>query len=135
MHRSKGHYIIHGRERRYRIFDRWWNETSGSEKENKRSKFASLTQDTCFWAKVEEARDLLDALRSTGDPSQSQYWEKIDSFASSAKTLVENKDVSIDVVAKNSSYSLWLKDYNELKSQMELFRPQFLSFANEEMVP
>ncbi|KAJ6413680.1 hypothetical protein OIU84_006478 [Salix udensis] len=136
MHRSKGHYIGRGRERRYRIFDRWWNETSGSEKGNKRSKFASLTQDTCFWARVEEARDMLDALRSTGDPSQlDQYWEKIDSFASYAKTLVENKEVSIDVVAKNSSYSLWLKDYNELKSQMELFRPQFLSFVNEEMVP
>uniref|UniRef100_A0A6N2KUS9 Fungal lipase-like domain-containing protein n=1 Tax=Salix viminalis TaxID=40686 RepID=A0A6N2KUS9_SALVM len=136
MHRSKGHYIMHGRERRYRIFDRWWNETSGSEKENKRSKFASLTQDTCFWARVEEARDLLDALRSTSDPSQlALYWQNIDSFASSAKTLVENKEVSIDVVAKNSSYSLWLRDYNELKSQMEPFRPQFLSFANEEMVP
>ncbi|KAJ6397287.1 hypothetical protein OIU77_018321 [Salix suchowensis] len=97
---------------------------------NKRSKFASLTQDTCFWAKVEKARDLLDALRSTSDPIQrARYWREIDSFASSAKTLVENKEVSIDVVAKNSSYSLWLKDYNELKSQMELFRPQFFEFC------
>ncbi|KAF9681824.1 hypothetical protein SADUNF_Sadunf05G0042700 [Salix dunnii] len=136
MHRSKGHYIDRGRERRYRIFDTWWKETGVSEIENKRSKFASLTQDTCFWARVEEARDLLDGLRSTSDPSQlALCWQKIDSFASDAKELVENKVVSIDVVAKNSSYSLWLKDYNELKSQRELFRPQFLSFVNEEMVP
>ncbi|KAJ6737271.1 LIPASE-LIKE PAD4 [Salix viminalis] len=129
MHRSKGHYIKHGRERRYRIFDSWWKETSGSEKGNKRSRFASLTQYTCFWAEVEEARDRLDALRSTSDPRQlALYWQDIDRFARCAKTLVENKEVSIDVVAKNSSYSLWLRDYNELKSQMEPFRPQFFEF-------
>ncbi|KAJ6929224.1 hypothetical protein NC652_013183 [Populus alba x Populus x berolinensis] len=136
MHRSKGHYIEHGRERRYRIFDRWWKERSVREEGYKRSKFASLTQDTCFWARVEQARDLLDALRSTSDPSHlALLWEKIDCFASYANALVEAKEVSIDVVAKNSSYSLWLKDYNELKSQMVQFRPLFLSFVNEEMVP
>jgi hypothetical protein len=85
---------------------------------------------------VEEARDLLDALRSTSDPSHlALLWQKIDSFASDANALVETKEVSIDVVAKNSSYSLWLKDYNELKSQKVQFRPLFLSFVNEEMVP
>ncbi|KAL9356456.1 hypothetical protein Peur_049709 [Populus x canadensis] len=136
MHRSKGHYIDHGRERRYRIFDRWWKERSVRGENYKRSKFASLTQDTCFWASVEEARDLLDGLRSTSDPSHlALLWQKIDGFASYANALVENKEVSIDVVAKNSSYSLWLKDYNELKSQMVQFRPLFLSFVNEEMVP
>ncbi|KAI9394240.1 hypothetical protein POPTR_005G068700v4 [Populus trichocarpa] len=136
MHRSKGHYIEHGRERRYRIFDRWWKERSVRGENYKRSKFASLTQDTCFWARVEEARDLLDALRSTSDPSHlALLWQKIDSFASDANALVETKEVSIDVVAKNSTYSLWLKDYNELKSQKVQFRPLFLSFVNEEMVP
>ena len=136
MHRSKGHYIEHGRERRYRIFDRWWKERSVRGENYKRSKFASLTQDTCFWARVEEARDLLDALRSTSDPSHlALLWQKIDSFASDANALVETKEVSIDVVAKNSSYSLWLKDYNELTSQKVQFRPLFLSFVNEEMVP
>jgi hypothetical protein len=59
----------------------------------------------------------------------------MDGFASYAKTLVEAKEVSIDVVAKNSSYSLWLKDYNELKSQREQFRPQFSGFMNREIVP
>ncbi|KAL3591414.1 hypothetical protein D5086_010054 [Populus alba] len=110
MHRSKGHYIDHGRERRYRIFDRWWTERSVRGEGYKRSKFASLTQDTCFWARVEEARDLLDALRSTSDPSHlALLWQKIDNFASVANALVEAKEVSIDVVAKNSSYSLWVK--------------------------
>jgi hypothetical protein len=59
----------------------------------------------------------------------------MDGFANYAKALVEAKEVSIDVVAKNSSYSLWLKDYNELKSQREQFRPQFSGFMNREIVP
>jgi hypothetical protein len=134
MHHSKGHYINHGRERRYQIFDRWWKNVRVEE--NKRSKFASLTQDTCFWAKVEEARGLLDDVGNTRDPSHSAFlWKNMDGFANYAKALVEAKEVSIDVVAKNSSYSLWLKDYNELKSQREQFRPQFSGFMNREIVP
>ncbi|KAG5241871.1 lipase PAD [Salix suchowensis] len=136
MHRSKGHYINHGRERRYQIFDRWWKGRNVRDEDNTRSKFASLTQDTCFWAKVEEARGLLDDVRSTRDQRHSALlWEKIDCFAIYAKTLVEAKEVSIDVVAKNSSYSLWLIDYNEMKLQMLQFRPQFSSFMNGEIVP
>ncbi|CAK7354714.1 unnamed protein product [Dovyalis caffra] len=136
MHSRKGHYIDNGRERRYQIFDRWWHERNVEAGKNKRSKFASLTQDTCFWAKVEEARESLDAVSSTRDPSHlALLWRKIDSFASYAKELVESKQVSIDVVAKNSSYSLWVKDYDELKSQMMQFRPQFSSFINGEIVP
>ncbi|KAJ6740914.1 LIPASE-LIKE PAD4 [Salix purpurea] len=136
MHHSKGHYINHGRERRYQIFDRWWKGRNVRDEDNRRSKFASLTQDTCFWAKVEEARDLLDDVRSTRDQRHSALlWEKIDFFASHAKTLVEAKEVSIDVVAKNSSFSLWLMDYNEMKLQMLQFRPQFPSFMNGEIVP
>jgi hypothetical protein len=51
MHRTNGHYIEHGRDRRYEIFDKWWKNrkvTSGEENKE-RSKFASSTQDSCFW--------------------------------------------------------------------------------------
>ena len=69
MHTTKGHYIQHGREKRYEIFDRWWKDAMGNTEENneRRSKFASLTQDSCFWARVEEARDWLNSVRSESD--------------------------------------------------------------------
>ncbi|KAJ8765283.1 hypothetical protein K2173_011980 [Erythroxylum novogranatense] len=119
MHRIKGHYIKHGRERRYQIFDKWWKGRATIEDNYKRSKFASLTQDTLFWAKVEEAREWLDNVRGQNDPTALAFLlQKIDDFDRYASSLVERKEVSKDVVAKNSSYCLWVKDYKELKSQL-----------------
>ncbi|WCJ37825.1 alpha/beta-Hydrolases superfamily protein [Euphorbia peplus] len=138
MHLSKGHYISHGRERRYKIFDRWWNNRTVKEEErNKtRSQLASLTQDTCFWAKVEEAREWLDNLRSEVDPrNQANLRDNIDVFERYARELVERKEVSKDVLAKNSSYCMWIKDYQLMKEQIGQVRPQFPSFRDGEVVP
>ncbi|KAK2438848.1 lipase PAD4 [Trifolium repens] len=118
MHRTKGHYIEHGRERRYHIFDRWWKNrkvTSG-EQNKERSRFPSSTQDSCFWAKVEEARDWLNCTRSERDTNKlAMLWEKIEHFEKYAIELIQNKEVSCDVLAKNSSYSTWVEDLKEMK--------------------
>lgn len=133
MHHIKGSYINCGRERRYQIFDKWWKEKPAREETGiKRSKFAGSTQDTCFWARVEEARELLASIRTKRDPSKEKFmWESLSKFERYANGLVERKEVSKDVVAKNSSYSLWLKDFEELKSQVKLPRLQFPNFIDE----
>ncbi|KAL5053244.1 hypothetical protein RYX36_033926 [Vicia faba] len=140
-HITKGHYIEHGRERRYEIFDRWWRNrkvTSGEENKE-RSKFASSTQDSCFWAKVEEARDWLNGMRSERDNNKlAILWEKIENFDKYAIGLIENKEVSSDVLAKNSSYSLWvgdLKELKQLKASLQRFPKQFTRFMDGEVVP
>ena len=121
LHRTKGHYMEHGnRERRYEMFDRWWKGISrrvgAGEENNERSKFASLTQDSCFWAKVEEARDWLDSVKSERDKNRLAFlWDKIEKFEKYAMKLIEQKEVSKDVLAKNSSYSIWVEDLRELK--------------------
>uniref|UniRef100_A0A5B7B1P6 Putative lipase-like PAD4 n=1 Tax=Davidia involucrata TaxID=16924 RepID=A0A5B7B1P6_DAVIN len=124
VHRTKGHYFKHGRERRYEIFDRWWRDRSGvsdleeednNNNNNKRSKFASLTQDSCFWAKVEEAREWVDNVRSESDATKLHLlWESIGMFEQYARRMVERKEVSRDVMAKNSSYSMWVQEWSEL---------------------
>lgn len=138
MHRTKGHYIKHGRERRYEIFDRWWKDRKvPCEEENiKRSKYASLTQDTLFWAKVEEAREWLDDLRhAENDPMNSALlWQNVEKFEQYANGMVERKEVSIDVLAKNSSYSLWVEDLKAVKLQLLRFPPQYPGFLVEETV-
>ncbi|PKI11129.1 hypothetical protein CRG98_049569, partial [Punica granatum] len=75
LHHRKGHYLMHGRERRFEISDRWWREREGANKQetHKRSKFASLTQDSCFWARVEEAWDWLDDVRSETDHGKLEF--------------------------------------------------------------
>ncbi|KAK7358794.1 hypothetical protein VNO77_00733 [Canavalia gladiata] len=141
MDRSKGHYMQHGRERRYEIFDRWWKDkrVMTGEENKERSKFASLTQDSCFWARVEEARDWLNCVRREIDTNKlAQLWDKIENFEKYAMTLIKNKEVSSDVLAKNSSYSIWVKDLRELKqlkAKVQRFPHQFTGFLDGEVVP
>jgi len=142
-HLEKGHYIEHGRERRYEIFDRWWKNrevTIGIGEENKeRSTFASSTQDSCFWAKVEEARDWLNGMRSERDSNKlDTLWGKIENFEQYAIELIQNKEVSIDVLARNSSYSTWvedLKEFRQLRANVQRFPQQFGRFLDGEVVP
>ncbi|KAL6284360.1 hypothetical protein ACE6H2_015289 [Prunus campanulata] len=65
-------------ERRFEIFDRWWTEKRiNEEKNSKRIKFAGLTQDSCFWAKVEEARECVAKVRSESDArKQALLWKE-----------------------------------------------------------
>lgn len=140
LHRTKGHYIQHGRERRYEVFDRWWKDRMANvEENNERSKFASLTQDSCFWARVEEARDWLNSVRSENDTIKLVVlWDNIEKFEKYATELIENKEVSEDVLAKNSSYSIWVEDLTELrelKAKVQMFPHQFTPFLDGEVVP
>lgn len=135
-HLERGHYIEHGRERRYEIFDKWWRDRSVPVQESRRSKFASLTQDSCFWARVEEAREWLDNVRSESDVTKRHFlWQKIDMFESYARKLIENKEVSKDVLARNSSFSRWMEEWKELKPQIQRFPPWFPDFVDGEVVP
>lgn len=134
-HLRMGHYLQNGRERRHKLFDKWWRDRQVVEEESKRSKFASLTQDSCFWARVEEARGLLEEVRTERSSSRAaQLWQRIDAFEQYASALIENKEISCDVLAKNSSYSLWVEEVRELRSQIQQFH-QFPSVVDGEMVP
>ncbi|KAL3729070.1 hypothetical protein ACJRO7_033641 [Eucalyptus globulus] len=116
MHRKKGHYISNGRERRYEILDQWWTERVVTEKlGNRRTRYANLTQDTCFWARVEEANEWLDKIRRKSDPNNLAFLrDRLNEFEAYAMKLVEGKEVSADVLAKNSSFSSWLEEWTAL---------------------
>ncbi|RDX68994.1 Lipase-like PAD4, partial [Mucuna pruriens] len=90
-------------------------------------------------AKVEEARDWLNCVRSERDTNTlALLWDKIENFEKYAINLIENKEVSIDVLFKNSSYSIWVEDLRELKQMkatMQRFPRQFTGFLDGEVVP
>ncbi|CAJ1974823.1 unnamed protein product [Sphenostylis stenocarpa] len=140
-HTTRGHYIQHGRERRYEFFDRWWKDGMATAEENneRRSQFASLTQDSCFWARVEEARDWLNSVRSESDTSKlALLWDNIEKFERYAVDLIDNKEVSEDVLAKNSSYSIWVEDLKglrELRAKVKRFPHNFNPFQDGEVIP
>ncbi|KAF8107445.1 hypothetical protein N665_0122s0083 [Sinapis alba] len=117
--RTKGHYMENGnRHKRYVVIEKWWKERGERHKEKRsRTQYASTTQDTCFWAKLEEAKECLDDMRSESIDEQrrSLLWEKIGAFESYAATLVKMKEVSVDVLARNSSYRVWVERLREFK--------------------
>ncbi|XP_024962885.1 lipase-like PAD4 isoform X2 [Cynara cardunculus var. scolymus] len=150
-HRKKGHYMKQGRPRRYKIFDKWWREReafrendndnnsvsiSGSGSNNRRSKFASLTQDSCFWAKLEEAREWVEKVSSESDPRHVvALWASIEKFEQYARGLVDRKEVSIDVLAKNSSYTIWVEELRVLKLHSQHFSTQIPGILDRKVVP
>lgn len=119
-HLVQGHYLKYGRERRYEIFDKWWRGREVTEEGNThRMKYASLTQDSCFWARLEEAKDLLESIKCEGDVRKlAPIWKSLENFERYARGLIERKEVSKDVVAKNSSYTLWAQELRALKLNM-----------------
>ncbi|KAL8473425.1 hypothetical protein ACS0TY_030317 [Phlomoides rotata] len=136
MHKKKGHYIEHGRERRFKIFDKWWRDRKvGDEEGNPRSRFASLTQDSCFWARVEEARDCVHLITGEMDSGKQAFLSsKIEKFEQYAIRMIERKEVSVDVLAKYSSYNLFRDEWNELKSRMQVVLPSRLPVSQDRMV-
>lgn len=126
-HKTKGHYIDHGREKRFKIFDKWWIDRKvGDEESNPRSRFASLTQDSCFWARVEEARDSIYLIAGEMDSGrQLVFMDNIKKFEQYARGMIDRKEVSVDVLAKNSSYNMFLEEWKELKSRLQLLQPRF----------
>lgn len=80
---------------------------------NRRTRYASLTQDTCFWARVEDAKEWLDKIRRKSDPNNLAFLQdRLNEFEAYAMKLVE--EVSADVLAKNSSFSSWLEEWTAL---------------------
>ncbi|KAJ4751809.1 Lipase-like PAD4 [Rhynchospora pubera] len=119
QHMIKGHYLTHGRERRYEVFDKWWKSKTDLMDNSfvKRSKFAGLTQDSCFWARVEQAKELTEKVKTEQDAQVlGKFWKDIVEFEDYAKDLVERKEVSIDVLAPRSSYRLWVDEWKSIKS-------------------
>lgn len=133
MHKKKGHYIEHGRERRFKIFDKWWRDRKvGDEEGNPRSRFASLTQDSCFWARVEEARDCVHLITGEMDSGKQSFLSsKIEKFEQYAVRMIERKEVSVDVLAKYSSYNLFRDEWNEIKSRMQVLLPPRLPISQD----
>ncbi|XP_041993079.1 lipase-like PAD4 [Salvia splendens] len=131
-HREKGHYVEHGREKRFKIFDKWWGEKDEQKTTTTtRSKYASLTQDSCFWARVEEAICLIyDVVGETDSGRRGVLLDKIGEFERYARGMVERKEVSVDVLVENSSYNLFRNEWRELRAQLQTSQSHFHQFQD-----
>eukprot|EP00253_Pinus_taeda_P018531 PITA_18531 len=114
MSNGKGNYLSDGRPTRHKVLEKWMEEkekTRSSKGRSGRTELASLTQDSCFWAHVEEALKELKNL----EQSQNQKLESLEIFEGYVARLINDRNISFDVFLQGSSFMEWWKEWKKFK--------------------
>lgn len=109
-----GNYLTEGRPERHKVFERWMeekNKTRSSTAPRPRTKPASLTQDPCFWARVEEALKDLENLKQ----GQHQRLQSLQRFEEHVTMMKNSFRLSSDVFLKGSSFTRWWEEWEDYK--------------------
>lgn len=95
------------RPHRHIVLEKWMKEkekTRTGERKKGRTSFASLTEDTVFWARVEEACKALISL-------QEEEFEKY------VWSMIKDKSISTEVFLEQSSFMIWWQQYSNVQLQ------------------
>ncbi|KAL0014240.1 hypothetical protein SO802_001309 [Lithocarpus litseifolius] len=117
---GKQDYINQGRPKHYIKLEQWLNETPkpvGVPNESMKQNVASiLTEDSCFWAHVEEALISCKLLTGTGS-SEMEKQSSRDSlfeFENYVYGLIKNYAVSPEIFLQRSSFMQWWREYEKI---------------------
>lgn len=111
----KGHkdYISRGRSQHYVLLEKWFNDAKPIDGAQERNKACSLTEDSCFWAHVEEAiiscKVLKDGQSSLEHKRLSR--DNLIGFERYVMDLIENFAVSPETFLPESSFMKWWEEY------------------------
>ncbi|XP_057826072.2 lipase-like PAD4 [Cryptomeria japonica] len=111
------------------VLEKWLKEKDQTRagRDNKyRTKFASLTLDSCFWARIEEACQALTNLQKEQDQHQvlNASLQECLEFENYIWDIISNKSISVEVFLEQSSFMNWWKQYS---SYLQLQTPQWIS--------
>ncbi|XP_039165168.1 senescence-associated carboxylesterase 101-like [Eucalyptus grandis] len=139
--RGRKDYIKQGRSKHYILLEKWLKhqEENGRERAGHlNSKLENIescvTEDLCFWARVEEAIRSCRLLDSRGSLDGSER-EKLVKFKEDVVALIKDYAVSPDIFLEKSSYMQWWREYVEiLERQMmgDSHNSQLVAFMREE---
>ncbi|KAL4653572.1 hypothetical protein ACB092_01G313900 [Castanea dentata] len=118
--KGKKDYINQGRPKHYIKLEQWLNETpkpAGVPNDSMKQNVASiLTEDSCFWAHVEEALISCKMLTGTGS-SEMEKQSSRDSlfkFENYAYGFMKNYVVSPEIFLQGSSFMQWWREYEKI---------------------
>ncbi|XP_057867959.2 lipase-like PAD4 isoform X1 [Cryptomeria japonica] len=136
LHKDHGSYLSNGtRPNRHKILEKWLNvkdqtRINGVTKaRNDRTKFASLTEDSCFWAHVEEACKVLKVLQQEQDQQQAmntQLKESLEKFEDYVWKMIKDRSISVEVFLEGSSFMKWWQQYTHLQFQSNHYLSEFM---------
>jgi hypothetical protein len=111
---GNGNYLSDGRPNRHKVLQKWMEakeKTRSSRGQRPRTKRASLTPDSCFWAYVEEAWKDLENLKQ----GQHQSLQKLEKFEEDVTKMENALSISPDVFLEESSFMIWWEEWKEYK--------------------
>ncbi|KAF9661004.1 hypothetical protein SADUNF_Sadunf19G0022700 [Salix dunnii] len=118
---DKRDYQAHGRSRHYILLEKWQEDDAEKLKSppnNKKKQNVSgiLTEDSCFWAKVEDALISCKLLKSgTSSAVEKQLAkENLHMFEQYALNQINNDALSPEIFLKESSFMKWWKTFQEI---------------------
>ncbi|XP_043724479.1 senescence-associated carboxylesterase 101-like [Telopea speciosissima] len=113
-------YRMKGRSKHYELLETWLeeNEKAGEHqrRSGKRDIAATLTEDSCFWAEVEEAMIWTKSLKNgeaVGKAEESLI-EQLNNFEEYVIGLINNLAVSLEIFLKESTFMQWWKEYEKI---------------------
>lgn len=107
-------YITQGRSEHYILLEQWFNEDKLLGNAIERNRACSLTEDSCFWAHVEEAViscDLLKDGQSSPEDHRSSK-ENLIRFEGFMMDLIKNYAVSPEIFLPRSTFMKWWEMYS-----------------------
>ncbi|KAH9304205.1 hypothetical protein KI387_008609 [Taxus chinensis] len=127
------------RPHRHMVLEKWLkekNQTRTGRAKQRRTKFASLTEDSCFWAHVEEACKNLQQVQAQHQVVQAQQLqERLKQFEDYVGNLIKDKSISAEIFLEGSSFMKWWHQYRTLQLESPGWKarsPLFNFIANEE---
>ena len=131
---GKQDYINQGRSKHYIILEQLLKETekpsNGPNELKKQNVASSLTEDSCFWAHVEEARISCQLLSSGESNDREKETNNLIEFENYVYGLMKNYAVSSEIFLPKSSFMTWWREYREIKGTF--YRSHLTGLMNNE---
>ncbi|XP_076892438.1 senescence-associated carboxylesterase 101-like [Bidens hawaiensis] len=127
------HNYMRYRSDHYKMLEKWSDEDTKNSKlgsEGKRNKAASLTEDSCFWARVEESLISLRDITYEWKASVNIEHE-LEEFEAYVMREINKHSVSPDIFLEGSSFMKWWNEYKAHKGAA--YASEFAQFMNSKI--
>lgn len=111
--RGKSDYINSKRSEHYKLLEKWFKPPSRTSNSNEGQK-ASLTEDSCFWASVEEAVISIGVLKDGSSQEKEIAKQNLIEFEEYVMDLIRNCAVSPEIFLENSTFMKWWENYEKI---------------------
>lgn len=106
-------YVNLGRSEHYKQLEKWMREDKPSGSGNNRKKPVSLTEDSCFWAYVEEAIINSKRLREGSPEEKENSMRDLIDFGKYVMSLISSYSASSEIFQPHSSFMNWWQEYRQ----------------------